>query len=149
MGNAANPRRTTKQREAIRAIFEAAKHPLTAEEVLQSAGKRVRGIGIATVYRSIRVLLEEGWLACVAVAGETPRYEHAHRAHHHHFLCRACERVFEAEGCENGKASLTAPPGFRVEGHEVVLRGVCVECSDGGTPRRARGGRGPRVKSKR
>jgi Fur family ferric uptake transcriptional regulator len=121
-------RRTTRQREAVRAAFETAEHPLTAEELLHLAKKRVEGIGIATVYRTIKSLLDEGWLTTVEVSGETPRYEHADKEHHHHFLCRACERVFEAEGCEGGKATLTAPPGFRVEGHEVVLRGVCVEC---------------------
>ena len=46
----------TRQRDAIRAAFEAAGRPLSTEEVLDSAQQQVEGLGIATVYRNIRPL---------------------------------------------------------------------------------------------
>jgi Fur family ferric uptake transcriptional regulator len=122
--------RQTRQRQALRRVIGQSEHPLTAGEIQKLAGRSVRGLGLATVYRTIRAMVDAGEVRVVDVPGETPRYESAHKEHHHHFLCRTCERVYEALGCEDGRATLAAPPGFRVEGHEIVLRGVCGTCVD-------------------
>lgn len=119
--------RKTRQRHAIRRAFEAADRPLTPGEVLEVAQDVVPGLGIATVYRAIRDLQVEGWLAPVELPGEPARYERAHLEHHHHFRCRACNRVFEVHGCPQNVAGL-APSGFEVESHEVVLYGRCDRC---------------------
>ncbi|MFN0204900.1 MAG: Fur family transcriptional regulator [Planctomycetota bacterium] len=123
--------RNTRQRHALAQLFERAERPLTAEEVLNIAKRTVPKLGIATVYRTIKLMIAANEVRSVEVLGETPRYESANKEHHHHFLCRTCETVYEAEGCEGERGVLTAPPGFRVEGHEVVLRGVCGTCVDG------------------
>lgn len=119
--------RKTRQRTAIRRAFEDADRPLAPTEVLESAQRAVPGMGIATVYRAVRDLLEEGWLSTVELPGEPPRYERAHLEHHHHFQCRACHKVFEVHGCPANLGGL-APSGFEVESHEVVLYGKCNHC---------------------
>lgn len=106
----------------------AAARPLTPEEIRKSAARKVRGLGIATVYRTLRRLVDGGEAVLVEVPGAAPRYELAGRGHHHHFHCRACERVFEVEDCP-GDVGRIAPPGFRVDGHEIVLFGTCAGCS--------------------
>lgn len=120
--------RNTRQRAAIRAAFQNTPRPLSPGEVLESAQRDVPGLGIATVYRTIRSLQDEGWLTTVELPGEAARYERAHLGHHHHFRCRACNRVFEVHGCPANVAGL-APRGFEVEGHEVVLYGRCATCA--------------------
>lgn len=119
--------RKTRQRAAIREAFESSGRPLSPEEVLAYAQRSAGGLGIATVYRNIRTLLDEGWLATVDLPGESSRYELAGKGHHHHFHCRTCGRVFELEGCAATFRGMV-PPGFRVTGHEVVLYGDCGEC---------------------
>lgn len=119
--------RNTKQRRAIRLAFEEAGRPLAAEEVQKLAARKSRGLGIATVYRNIRTLVDEGWLVAVELPGQNPRYEISGKEHHHHFHCRNCGRVFELEGCVPQVANL-APAGFRVTDHEVVLYGFCDQC---------------------
>jgi len=119
--------RNTKQRTAIRQVFAAHDRPLSAAEVLELAQREVPGLGAATVYRALGSLLSEGALALVMLPGQAPRYELAGKAHHHHFHCRECGRVFELEGCLAGLQTLV-PPGFRVEGHDIVLSGVCPGC---------------------
>lgn len=121
-------RRRTRQRAAIRAVLESASRPLSVAEILELARKQVRGLGIATVYRAVSALMEEGLLEAVEIGGEAPRYELAGRGHHHHFRCRRCRRVFEIDSCAPGVQSL-APAGFLVEGHEILLRGLCPECN--------------------
>lgn len=120
--------RNTRQRTAIRSVFQASGRPLSPEEVLSAAQRQVGGIGAATVYRNIRALLDEGWLAAVELPGEAPRYELAGKAHHHHFHCRQCGRVFELPECD-GCVRAQAPRGFRVTGHEIVLYGDCSQCA--------------------
>ena len=119
--------RQTKQKQAIRESFTLADRPLSPEEALSLSKKTVPGMSIATVYRNIGSLVEEGWLTPVALPGASPRYEVAGKQHHHHFQCRDCEKVFELSGCDfDMKPQL--PKGFRMTGHEVFLYGVCAAC---------------------
>jgi Fur family ferric uptake transcriptional regulator len=119
--------RNTRQRTVIRDVIEKADRPLSTAEILEGARGGVKGIGIATVYRTVKALTEEGWLVPVELPGESPRYELAGKGHHHHFQCKACGRVFELQGCVENLRRL-APRGFRVTGHELVLYGSCQMC---------------------
>lgn len=119
--------RNTKQRGAIRRVFSAQHRPLSPAEVLAAAKAEVPSLGIATVYRTIKTLVDEGEIASIDVPGEAPRYEIAHLGHHHHFHCRGCDKVFEVDGCPADIQKL-APSGFVTEGHEVMLFGRCAHC---------------------
>lgn len=121
-------KRDTQQRRAIRAAIDDANRPLSPREVLESARRGSPGLGIATVYRTLKSWVEEGGLTQVDLPGEPPRYETTGKQHHHHFHCRSCDRVYELQGCPEGLRSLT-PPGFSLESHEVVLYGRCAECA--------------------
>jgi Fur family transcriptional regulator, ferric uptake regulator len=120
--------RNTRQRDALRRAFARADRPLSPHEALELARAEVPGLGIATVYRTVKALLEERWLRTVELPGAADRYEVAGKGHHHHFHCRACDGVFEVPSCPGGFRSM-APGGFHLERHEVVLFGVCRECS--------------------
>jgi Fur family ferric uptake transcriptional regulator len=120
--------RTTRQRSAIRDILETATHPLSVSELHEMASRDVSKLGIATVYRSIASLIEEGSLSVVDIAGEPPRYEMGGKKHHHHFHCTRCRRVYDIAGCV-GDPSRLAPPRFRVASHDVTLAGTCASCN--------------------
>jgi Fur family transcriptional regulator, ferric uptake regulator len=120
--------RRTRQRDAVLASLTSAPGPLNAQEILRSASKDSAGLGLATVYRHVKALCEGGALVEVHVPGEPPRYEPAGRAHHHHFLCTRCARLFEVEGCPGNLGHLT-PKGFTLERHEITLIGLCETCS--------------------
>jgi len=124
--------RATRQRAAIIEALKQAKRPVSPAELLEVARANVPSLGTATVYRTLRAMVEEGAAVAVQLPGEAPRYEMAHLGHHHHFRCRACDRVFEVEGCPGDLKGL-APAGFRVEAHEVVLFGRCASCAGSGT----------------
>ncbi len=121
------PRRT-EQREAIRAALRDAGRPLRPGEVLATAGAKVPGLGIATVYRNLKRMRDEGSLRAVELPGEgTTRYEPAELHHHHHFHCARCDRVYDVDVCPGDFAGLV-PAGFAVERHELVLYGRCADC---------------------
>lgn len=120
--------RDTAQRRAIRQVLEEAGRPLSPAEVHEAAQTEIPKLGQATVYRTLKALLEEEWIVAVQLPGEAPRYELAGKHHHHHFHCRNCQRVFEVEGCP-GNLNGLVPSGFSLESHEVVLYGLCDSCT--------------------
>lgn len=120
--------RDTRQRRAIRKVLEAAGRPLSPQELLDGARHQAPSLGLATVYRTVRGLVDEGWLAAVSLPGEPARYEPAGKRHHHHFRCRGCDRLFEVEGCRQASVA-RAPRGFVIEDHELVWYGRCASCA--------------------
>jgi len=120
--------RKTRQHQAIYDVIVAAHRPLLAQEVLVLASQEVPQLSLATVYRNLKFLQEEGNIQAVVLPGQNPRYELTSHSHHHHFQCRQCERVFDLEACP-GNLDRLAPTGFLVEDHEIILYGRCGDCS--------------------
>ena len=120
--------RTTRQREAIHAVITTARRPLSPREVLDGARACVRGLGMATVYRTLKLLVEQGRVRAIHLPGDSPRFESAESAHHHHFQCIRCHRVYDVPGCPGDMRRL-APRGFVVERHDLTLYGRCSTCS--------------------
>lgn len=131
--------RSTRQRSAIRAVIEAAGRPLSPAEICDAAQAEVPGLGIATVYRNLKQLLEAEEIASVVLPGESARFEPVHHGHHHHFQCNDCKRVFDVHECP-GDLDRLAPKGFEVAHHELTLYGRCGECAGATRRRRTRAG---------
>jgi Fur family transcriptional regulator, ferric uptake regulator len=134
--------RATRQRAAIRNAVTGAGRPLLPHEVLALAQQEVPALGLATVYRNLKALVDANEVHVVQLPGENARYEPADSGHHHHFQCQACGRVFDVHACP-GDLQRLAPPGFEVRGHELTLYGCCRECGESRpkkrTPSRAAG----------
>lgn len=120
--------RRTRQRDALTQLLDTSERPLSVDELLEAASKRVDGLGIATVYRTVGALLDAGSIEAVEIPGEPTRYERADKGHHHHFQCERCDRVFDIAGCVENLRKLT-PPMFRVKEHAVTLYGLCATCA--------------------
>jgi len=119
--------RRTGQRDAIERTIREAGRPVGPQEIRELAERYSPGVGIATIYRTIKALVANGTLAVVEIPGGPALYELAAKPHHHHFHCRACGKVFEVHGC-GGHFHQMTPLGFVLEGHEVILRGLCSDC---------------------
>ncbi|MFO1271171.1 MAG: transcriptional repressor [Rubrivivax sp.] len=119
--------RSTRQRTAIRQVIDAASRPMSPQEVLEAAQAQVPALSLATVYRNLKLLQDAGEIATVTLPGDSPRYEPAGHAHHHHFQCTTCHRVFDVHACPGDLAQM-APKGFTVERHELTLYGRCADC---------------------
>lgn len=119
--------RSSRQRTAIRNVIDAAGRPLSPHEICDAAQAEVPGLGIATVYRNLKQLVDAQEITAVVLPGESPRFESMQHGHHHHFQCNECKRVFDVHECPGNLDSL-APEGFQVEHHELTLYGRCDEC---------------------
>ena len=120
-------KRNTTQRMAIEQIFNQHNRPLKVKEVLEYGRRLVSSLNQATVYRNLKLLIDDGWLARISHPSIGTLYERTGKGHHHHFFCRECNLAFELPGCALNEEE-AAPDGFVLEDHEVFLFGVCSSC---------------------
>jgi Fur family ferric uptake transcriptional regulator len=124
--------RMTRQRGAVIDALREAGRPLSPAEILAAAQRQVPSLGLATVYRNLRTLLDDAQVHAVELPGQADRYELAEApgavTHRHYFQCLRCDRVFPLEGCPGHLEEIT-PPGFEVEHHELTLLGRCPDCA--------------------
>ncbi|HWK89864.1 MAG TPA: transcriptional repressor [Longimicrobium sp.] len=123
--------RRTRQRDVINHVITAAPGPLTAPEIHVRAQRAIPGLGIATVYRTLKLMLDANQVRTVVLpCGET-RYEAYNLAHHHHFHCRICNQVFDLSCCPMTMPhELPMDPGFVVDSHEITYYGRCPACTE-------------------
>lgn len=121
--------RKTLQRDVILTVVAEADGPLSPMEILATASERLPGLGLATVYRTVKFGVESGVLRAVELPTGPTRYEPSDREHHHHFECRSCHHVYDIEGCP-GRMDKLVPSGFTLESHDLVLHGVCDACAE-------------------
>lgn len=121
--------RKTRQRDTILKVIEESSGPLTVQEIHERAQEEVPGLGIATVYRTLKLLQEHERIEVVVLPSGETRYEVAGLGHHHHFQCRLCDEVYDLGSCPVSLPhSSTLAGGFTVESHELTLYGVCPSC---------------------
>ena len=125
------PRRMTQQRRTI--LEELGKltcHP-TADEIYRLVRHRLPKISIATVYRNLEILSEEGLVWKMDVAGAQRRFD-ATTANHYHIRCDACGRVDDVHmepisAIENTAEKIS---GYQVLTHRVEFAGICPDCAE-------------------
>jgi Fur family ferric uptake transcriptional regulator len=117
--------RATEHHAIIEELLGQSSGPLSADEVRSSIG--VRNISQATVYRVLKKATVDGMFKEVSFPDGPKRYELASHAHHHHFICLECDRAFDLKGCPE-KINNLAPDGFEVQGHDLILKGLCPQC---------------------
>lgn len=86
----------------------------------------------ATVYRTIGLLLEGGFVEALDTGSGELKYEHILGHHHHdHMLCLECGRIeeFHDERIEELQKENCAKRGFELVSHDLRLRGYCKACS--------------------
>ena len=77
--------RKTEQRENIINVIEESPGPISVNGILEALKKKDLNIGIATIYRTIKLLLESEQIRQVTLPDGKARYERSELTHHHHF----------------------------------------------------------------
>ena len=104
---------------------------VTAPELFEAARAAGRPVGLASVYRVLDLLTDEGFAEKLELGDDHAYYEKVDRSeHHHHLVCTGCGRVeaFTDERLESALRHIEGKTGFDVEHHEVLLRGACTDC---------------------
>ena len=96
---ARNNLKLTRQRENILTAFLKMEH-VTAEQMYRMLAKKDPHIGLATVYRTLKLLCESG-LAQEQHFGSQTKFDNvAHKGHHDHLICTVCDKIIEFENCQ-------------------------------------------------
>jgi len=123
--------KSTRQRDAVLAVFLAARRHLSAEELYHLVRKTARGIGYTTVYRTLKLLAGAGLAHERRFEDGITRYEYnAADSHHDHLICNRCGRIIEFENAqiEELQALVARKNRFLVQNHKLELYGLCSEC---------------------
>ena len=120
--------KTTQQREAIVDAFLRTSGHVALEDLLSSARRKYPRVGLATVYRTVKLLEEAGIAAARHFGPGQTLYEVAEgRAHHDHLICDACGFIieFESDEIEHLQDTAARRLGFNVLRHRHELFGLC------------------------
>ncbi len=118
-------------RAAVVALLDEQSCALSAYEIEALLAARERAVGRASIYRILEQLDHLGVLSKVELGQGQARYEPIRPDHHHHHLvCDSCEAViaFDDAPLERAVESISKRVDFAVEGHEIVLHGLCADC---------------------
>lgn len=110
---------------------------LTTEEIYDKVRIQYPEIGLATVYRTVQLLLELQLIEKITLDDGCVRYEIAKHIegesghHHHHLVCTACGNVFSFQDdlLEEVEKRIQEKLGFEVTDHEVKFYGICRNCA--------------------
>ena len=124
----------TAQRLAIADVVLGSERHMSADDVARELRSRGSAAGLATVYRTIEVLLRSGLLVERDFGEGFKRYEPARDIpHHEHLLCSVCGKVteFRDERLERMTTLIAEQHRFSRQGHRLVIYGTCVDCRKG------------------
>ncbi len=91
-----------------------------------------QGISLATLYRTMPLLLEGGVVREVPSPQGKVAYEHIFgNEHHDHLLCTSCGKVidFKDELIEKRQDAVCNSHGFEPQDHQMVIKGYCRVCA--------------------
>ena len=122
--------RWTPQRKLILKVFLQNKGHISIDDLHKHIQDKDATIGIATLYRTMKLLTEAG-LAEMHNFNDKTTYEHLYQVRHHdHLICRVCGRTVEFEHplIEKYQLEICQQHGFTLKSHRMELFGVCNEC---------------------
>ena len=128
---------TEPRRILVRHIFDSHTH-FDADELVADLREAGRQVSRATVYRTLRLLVEAGLLRELRLTNRTA-YEHDFGyPSHDHMHCTECNRIIEFRNDEIRRLrdAISLANGFRPSGHRFLITGVCAACTRSHTPRR-------------
>jgi Fur family transcriptional regulator, ferric uptake regulator len=121
-------KRFTIQRQRIWEAFSEQSEGCTIAQAAERL--RATGIGQATVYRTVKDLVDLGFLKWVHDPDGEHRYVACGNTHCHPVVCRVCGNVklFSCEGLNTLQKLISIETGFFVEGHHLEIFGICSAC---------------------
>ena len=122
--------RMTLPRRELAALLARRTDSFSAEEIVMESP----ALGRATIYRTLRLLVEVGILCKTAMPDGSPRYSLDDAHHHHHLVCVSCGRIdeFRHPAVERMLRAMKNHVGTELVGHRLELYHRCSACNESG-----------------
>jgi Fur family ferric uptake transcriptional regulator len=123
--------RWTPQRRLILEVLESTKGHVTGSELVERCRERDPDTTPSTVYRTLDVLEELGYLSHSHSAAGREEFHMLPEAEHGHLQCRSCGRTWELDADQ--AAAVVEPVrrrlGFVADVGHLTISGRCAECA--------------------
>jgi Fur family transcriptional regulator, ferric uptake regulator len=123
--------RWTQQRQLIAKVALRNHGHFTAEELLELCHGEVAGVSRATVYRTLTMLEQAGFVEGLDTGDGRRKFEHTlGHEHHDHMVCTECGTIIEFRDSELERRQEIAAEqhGFKITNHSLKLFGKCRTC---------------------
>ena len=120
--------RVTEPRRSVIGLIDTKEEGFSAEEICTELSE----VGRATVYRTLKLLLEVGVVCKVTLPDGAPMYSLSRAEHHHHTLCVRCGTVgeFRDVTVERMMRTIGDDISGEIVGHRMEFYIVCEDCAD-------------------
>lgn len=125
--------RITPQREMIIQALAHGEAHASAEQVFKQVRQRTQAVNLATVYRTLELLVDTGLASRVLMADGQALYATSQHGPHLHLVCRRCGTTFTAESrlLASLAAQLKSVYLFYADLQHISLAGLCSRCANG------------------
>lgn len=138
----ATQRKMTPQRQIVlQVILDHPSEHLSAEKIYDYLRGTESEIGLATVYRSLEILVSLGILQKIEFGKEYDKKNKSSYSYelnpldpnehfHHHLICTECKEIteFEDDMLDELENDIVVKTGFKVDNHQVKFFGICKNC---------------------
>ncbi|HNV03115.1 MAG TPA: transcriptional repressor [Vicinamibacterales bacterium] len=129
--------RRASKRERILALFLTHEGRLSTDDLVGLIRREDPGVSRATVYRTLRWMVDAGVARRIDFPEGPSRFEHAYRhPRHFHLICKTCNRSFEflSSEIEGVIDEVASARGFAARQSVLQIYGTCEACLAGRTP---------------
>lgn len=121
--------KNSEKRNAILTALKATKTHPSAEWIYEKVKDDFPEIGIATVYRNLKILLEQKEIFKVDVGDGLDHYDAQTEIRHDHTYCLECGAIGDIDAVSDVKLCDFKQKDFSVESYSMVLFGRCEKCT--------------------
>jgi Fur family transcriptional regulator, peroxide stress response regulator len=122
--------RLTSHRLAIARLLSVSDEHPNAASLYQMLRLQFPSISLATVYKTLTLLKEEGEVLQIDLSGDN-HYDGNKPYSHPHLVCRVCQRIFDGDAISSVgalEAEISETYGFLIQSHQIVYYGICRDC---------------------
>jgi Fur family peroxide stress response transcriptional regulator len=124
--------RLTPQRRAVLKILASCEQHPSAEEIFEQVSTDFPGTSLATIYKTLALLKEQGEIYELSFPDGCNRYDCRTPYPHPHLICVSCRRIVDLDhaGLQGTADEVAHQTGYEIVSHRFDLFGICPECQD-------------------
>lgn len=122
-------RLTSHRLALVRLVAASEGHP-SAAQLYESLRAQFPTISLATIYKTLVLLKDEGEVLEIDLRGES-HFDGNKPFSHPHLICMRCSRIMDGDevlSLHNLNQEIEEKYGFQIFRHQLVFYGVCQEC---------------------
>jgi len=118
----------SRQRDEILSYLKSVNTHPTAETIYMEVKKAIPDISLATVYRNLKLLSENGEILELTYGSSSSRFD-GNTSPHYHFVCEKCKNVYDIMmDLTDELHSMVTREGYLPYEHRLEFFGVCKDC---------------------